>query len=98
MLDLVTAEMPDGVTFPAPGGSGGAAWRRLARRRGGVAPDLIAKCTSVGALLAVCFEELCESKLIQPTFVTEYKPVRTEPPRPRAVSTPNVSCAGIPRR
>ena len=58
MLDLVTAEMPDGVTFPAPGGSGGAAQLEEARASAaaaGVAPDLIAKCTSVGALLAVCF-------------------------------------------
>ena len=31
MLDLVTAEMPDGVTFPAPGGSGGAAQLEEAR-------------------------------------------------------------------
>lgn len=28
--------------------------------------------STVGELLSLCFEELCEAELVQPTFVTEY--------------------------
>ena len=45
---------------------------------GGVPADLVSKKTSVGDIMNVCFEDLCEANLIQPTFVTEH-PIEISP-------------------
>ena len=85
MRDLV--DEATGADFRALQAAGDVAGARTALAAKGVPEALCAKGRSVGELLNVGFEELCEGALRQPTFVIDYpvevsplaKPHRSEP-------------------
>ena len=85
MRDLV--DEATGADFRALQAAGDVAGARAALAAKGVPEALCAKGRSVGELLNVGFEELCEGALRQPTFVIDYpvevsplaKPHRSEP-------------------
>mmetsp|Transcript_20120 Transcript_20120/g.38088 ORF Transcript_20120/g.38088 Transcript_20120/m.38088 type:complete len:604 (-) Transcript_20120:45-1856(-) len=85
MNELVKEAMPDNFDFVACDDLEAA--RTAAAAAGVPKTD---EPTSIGQLLSLCFEELCEEKLIQPTFVTEH-PVEVSPLAKRHRSKPGLT-------
>ena len=74
MHDLVAEAT--GVDFAAlPHNEAGLEEAKAKAREAGVRD--VDKCPTVGSVVNVCFEELCEPNLIQPTFVLDYPKVCT---------------------
>ena len=65
---------------------------KTAAMEAGVSGDLVGGKNSVGEILNICFEELCEATLVQPTFVTMH-PIEISP-----LAKPHRSIPGLTER